>query len=129
MNFLGGWLDADKRTVRLGKNKADQSIPLALPGVAKAEVGANVFVGVRPEDLRAPTDNVSLPISVDMCEVLGADTLVHGQLAGQAQKITVRLPGRVRAEAGASQAYGFSADKCHLFDADSGRRIELSRAN
>ena len=85
-----------------------------LPGTAHAGT-----VGIRPEDLTVAADG-PIEMQVQAVEELGAQRLVHGHTAGEAITITMAptapLSDTLRLTA--------AQDKLHLFDQQSGARIE-----
>ena len=82
MNFLAG--DAPPRTGRgVVLDGSAQALPFPLPSSAPR---GKVTVGIRPEHLEPVSrDAATLELAVDLVEALGADSLVHGQLAGDGQ--------------------------------------------
>jgi hypothetical protein len=89
--------------------------------------GRPVTLGIRPEDiaLGAPSEAGAFAFSVEMSEELGLGRLLHGRLAG-ADAIML-LPTGARFPAG-NFAVRLPAAALHLFDHESGRRIELPAA-
>ena len=81
-----------------------------------------VTLGIRPEHLMADA-NGDLAVTVGLFEHLGANTLMHGTVEGTQTDITVSLPGHVSADAGSVMRFSASPDLLHLFDPDSGKRI------
>ncbi len=102
------------------------------PGVNVDQLPANLRLGVRPEHFEAACPNdVMLQMSVDLVEALGADTLVHAQSAGAeapdthaaGAHWTLRLPGGSKVKAGDKLPVRVAPEHIHLFDGDSGARI------
>ena len=89
----------------------------------KGEEG-KVKLGVRPEHLM-PDEDGPICVSVKMAEPLGANTLLHGKIAGSDQAFTISMQG-VHLLKGDTPELRFSvqAGKAHLFDADTGLRRE-----
>jgi len=85
---------------------------------------ADVKLGIRPEHL-VPDKKGPLQAILQIAEPLGANTLLHGRIAGAQKTITVSLPGVHRIDGG-QEAMRFSVhpDHIHLFDARSGMRLE-----
>jgi sn-glycerol 3-phosphate transport system ATP-binding protein len=105
---------------------------LALPGGARIDFGARlggrggVTLGLRPEHLEAvPAGEAMFDIRVELVEALGADTLVHGRLAGEGEgaPLTVRLPGVSRVAAGQVLPLAVAPDNIHVFDSETGQRL------
>jgi sn-glycerol 3-phosphate transport system ATP-binding protein len=86
--------------------------------------GASVMVGIRPEHITlANGEKDAFQIPVELVEVLGADTLVHGPLNGGSQ-LTIRLPGSYKVAQGDKLKLRINPDKLHLFDPDTGMRLK-----
>ena len=92
----------------------------ALPLSDKIASGAELVVGLRPEDL-VPAENGdgNLPIRVAYVEELGAHRLVHGIIEGQA--LVASVPG----EYPLSDTLVLHADPAlmHVFDPQTGKRL------
>ena len=87
-------------------------------------VGADgpVKLGVRPEHL-VPDDVGPLRVDVKMAEPLGANTLLHGFIEGNAAGFTVSLQGVHLMDAdNATRRFCIEAGKAHVFDAKTGLR-------
>ena len=86
-----------------------------------------ILLGLRPEHLEiARDDDHDIEIGVRAIEILGADTLAHGEMIGMnghAQEMVVRLPGDMRVTEGDRLPLRMQAGKAHLFDAVSGLRL------
>jgi sn-glycerol 3-phosphate transport system ATP-binding protein len=65
-----------------------------------------------------------IKIEVEMLEQLGASTLVHGKLQGTETSFVVSLDGIQTAEIGTVLSFAVSKKTLHLFDADTGKRID-----
>jgi sn-glycerol 3-phosphate transport system ATP-binding protein len=100
------------------------------------EAGRPVMLGVRPEHLVVGDGAgiCDIPLRVELIEALGADTVVHGRLGEDgdlaedrvrsAADLLVRLPGSARVRAGDRLHVAITPGEVHLFDRDTGRRIE-----
>ena len=121
MNFLPGTVSADRRGVTL--DGSSQALPVPPPMSASQDT---VTVGLRPEHLE-PTarDAATLELTVDLVEALGADNLVHGQLAGGAlgSALTVRVDGARRIAAGETLPLAVAPEHVHFFEVGTGRRL------
>jgi len=122
MNILNTKIGADGSSVEISK-----SISLPLGSNALSEyAGKDVKLGVRPEHLElAEGDQDSLPLTVTLVEHLGADTLVHGHFGDDQTDMTVRRSGTFKAMSGDKLPISITREHIHLFDADSGRRLDL----
>ena len=121
MNFLAGTPAPDGPGVVL--DGSAQALPFPLPSSAPR---GKVTVGIRPEHLEPVSrDAATLELAVDLVEALGADSLVHGQLAGDGQgpAVTVRVDGALRVAAGETLPLALAPERVHFFDAGNGRRL------
>jgi sn-glycerol 3-phosphate transport system ATP-binding protein len=80
--------------------------------------GRKLIIGIRPEHVTLGGD---LVLTIELVEPLGPETLVHGRLP-DGQEMVVRLPGLPPGEENLSIA--LPADALHVFDAETGKRIE-----
>jgi sn-glycerol 3-phosphate transport system ATP-binding protein len=113
MNFLPGRLLHGGTVVRLD---AGPLIPLQ-----GRRSGDAVTIGIRPEHLTP--GGADLALGVDLIEPLGSETLLHGNVIGSdALAIVVKVPGAVMPCETIS--VGVQAERVHIFDAATGRRIE-----
>jgi ABC-type sugar transport system ATPase subunit len=83
--------------------------------------GDKVTLGVRPHHLRRVDPDVGLPVTVQLVEALGAETVVHGKTAG-GQRILAVLAGQDPLAAGDIIALAFERRQTHAFNND-GRRV------
>jgi sn-glycerol 3-phosphate transport system ATP-binding protein len=85
-------------------------------------VDGPVKFGIRPEHLMAD-DAGPIRVTVKMAEPLGANTLLHGFLAGTNESFTISLQGVHQLSADNSEmAFAVQPNKAHLFDAQTGLR-------
>ncbi len=87
------------------------------------DASGDILLGIRPEHMERDAEG---PVALDirMAEPLGANTLLHGRLAGLDQEIVVSLPGVHRDDVTAGSArFRVPPDACHLFDPATGRRM------
>ncbi|MDO5710330.1 MAG: sn-glycerol-3-phosphate ABC transporter ATP-binding protein UgpC [Micrococcales bacterium] len=98
--------------------------PVERDVLAKAH-GATVTLGVRPEDMD-PTDSEGLPIFIDVVEELGADAYIYGTLEGSRsdRPIIARVDGRRPPAKGETVHFSPKGNHIHLFDAETGLRLE-----
>ena len=121
MNFLPGTIAEDRQGVTL--DGSNQGLPVPPPASA---VHDRVTVGIRPEHLEPVSrDAAALELTVDLVEALGADSLVHGQPAGNGQgpSMTVRVDGARRVTAGETLPLAIAPERVHFFDSGNGRRL------
>jgi sn-glycerol 3-phosphate transport system ATP-binding protein len=81
--------------------------------------GTPVTIGIRPE--HALLDAAGMPLAVDLVEPLGSETLLHGRL-GDGSPFVVKLVGT--APTLPSYAVRLPPAELHVFDAETGRRLE-----
>ena len=121
MNLIPG------RIAEGGKALAgDGDIRIQLPAQLGSLDGRRVLLGVRPEHLEAcPPQVALLGPDIDFIELLGSDSLVYGHLGADKQgaRIAARLHTSVVAKEG-HLPLRFAPEHMHLFDPDSGKRIE-----
>ncbi|WP_127522370.1 sn-glycerol-3-phosphate import ATP-binding protein UgpC [Mesorhizobium sp. Z1-4] len=128
MNLIEAVVEGDGRALAVGASRlAPFSHSPAL------EPGRPVTLGIRPEHLRRAHANekADMDLVVSAAEILGADTLAHGRIAPGgtgAAPLIVRLPGNVRLETGARLPLVLEPGAAHLFDGETGRRIDLAEA-
>src|SRR5581483_4469939 len=115
MNFLPG------RVVEGGAVALADGSRLAA-AVDSAAAGAPVTVGLRPEHLALDGEAASLQLTVELIEMLGADTIVHGALGTSGATLMARLPGTVRVAVGERVPLAIARAQVHVFD-DAGRRL------
>ena len=80
--------------------------------------GRAVTLGVRPEHVRVTPGG--MPMTVELVEPLGSETLVHGRLA-DGTALTCKLPGAE--PVGERMDVAFDVACLHLFDAATGLRL------
>ena len=88
-------------------------------GAREGVDGRPLIVGIRPEHVQLARDGV--PLHVDLMEPLGSETLVHGRLPGEVP-LTLRVAGPP--PAGERFAVAFPPAHLHVFDRESGRRLD-----
>ena len=93
-----------------------------LPAQHPAEVGRTVLVGLRPEHLEIAAAG-PLPLTVELLERLGADTIVHGRLGGDGTVLTARAAGTVNPGLGEVLRFAVRPEHIHLFDLETGQRL------
>jgi sn-glycerol 3-phosphate transport system ATP-binding protein len=110
-----------------GKSLAsDGDMHMRLPEARPSLEGRDVLLGVRPEHFEiCEASAAMLNPDIDFIELLGSDSLVYGHLgAGKAgARMAARLHTSVVAKEG-RLPLRFSAQHMHLFDPESGKRLE-----
>ena len=121
MNFIPAVLSTDGQFVEL---PGAIRLPLdhgRLPGHG----GKEVILGIRPEHFEpVKEENNTVRLRVDHTEILGADTLVYGHFGEHKDSLTVRLPAIRHIEKQTLLLLTVSSKNLHLFDKESGNRIE-----
>ena len=82
-----------------------------------------VTLGIRPEHLLQQADG-PLRIQFGLLEHLGANTLLHGKIENSDTGITASIPGHLDAEPGSILGFTAPVELQHLFETDTGKRIE-----
>jgi multiple sugar transport system ATP-binding protein len=117
MNFLPGTLvegHADRALVRL---HSGELLEARVDARAIAQ-GAEVTLGIRPEDAEPGTLTQHLVREVQWQERLGESTYLYVDSSTIGQSWIVKAPGRARANTGQRIAIALPANAMHLFDAD-----------
>jgi sn-glycerol 3-phosphate transport system ATP-binding protein len=121
MNFMPAKLADSGRTIDLGGGVA---LPVSA-AVLGAEDGRPVMLGIRPEHLQQRTEKTAdtLEVTVDLVEMLGADSLVYGTIKGTEAHLTARLPGVAHARPGDTIYLRPADGEVHLFDRETEKRL------
>jgi len=117
MNLIDGQMDAEGKSLTL----PDGSV-IALP--APRAVGKAVKLGIRPEHFGLGEGENQVPLHVRVVEQLGADTLVHGNLGDTNVPMVLRLEGVQTLQAGGVVQLHIPRDALHVFDGETGKRVE-----
>jgi len=90
---------------------------------------ASVTLGVRPEDLIVTSNDEGLAVEVDVVEEVGADAYIYGRTldTGTGTQVVARVSGREIPGKGTKLFLTTDSERIHLFDTESGRRIESVR--
>ena len=115
MNFLPATLTEGGHAARL----ANGTVWRFTDGTRPGGEGQTVTIGIRPEHL-LPDGPDGLPVTIDLAEPLGSETVLHGRLA-DGTELTARIPGGMPGE-GLRLAPDLAA--LHIFDATSGKRLD-----
>ncbi len=105
-----------------GVQFGDAVLPIAREVLSKAS-GSRVTVGIRPEKLTVAEHG--LVVDVDVVEELGSDGYLYGraQLDGTEHNIVVRVDAISHPRAGERIHLQADASAVHVFDAESGQRL------
>ncbi|AOK28529.1 MULTISPECIES: sn-glycerol-3-phosphate import ATP-binding protein UgpC [Burkholderia] len=102
-----------------GSGRAAAGTGTAGAGVAIAP-GREWILGVRPEHMAVSEGVAHATLSVDSCELLGADNLAHGRWGPH--DVAVRLPHTARVARGETLPVALPAQHLHFFDPATGKR-------
>jgi multiple sugar transport system ATP-binding protein len=130
MNLLRGQLvQQDGLQLDLGSIR----VPLGQPPVTGADLvrllGSQVVAGLRPEDLRlgtapdSPPGAARLAAVLELIEPVGNEAFVNAR-AGTLE-LVLRAPPHSLPAPGAAVTLSFAPERLHIFDARTGRRLEL----
>ncbi|MEX2199468.1 MAG: sn-glycerol-3-phosphate import ATP-binding protein UgpC [Burkholderiales bacterium] len=102
-------------------------VHVRLPELRAAFDGRDVLLGVRPEHFETCEPGAAMMNpDIDFIELLGSDSLVYGHLG--VDKSGARVAARLHTSVVAKQGrlpLRFAAEHMHLFDPESGKRIEV----
>ncbi|HEY2133950.1 MAG TPA: sn-glycerol-3-phosphate ABC transporter ATP-binding protein UgpC [Acetobacteraceae bacterium] len=115
MNFLPATLSHGGTAAQLGIGPL---IPFA-DGKRPGADGRTLTIGLRPEHVLPAPDG--LPMQIDLIEPLGSETVIIGRLEG-GDMMSVKLAGAAPASETMSIAIG--AEHLHVFDAETGLRLD-----
>ncbi|MEX3923414.1 ABC transporter ATP-binding protein [Paraburkholderia sp. BR10936] len=115
MNFAEGTVMSDARGTAL---VLEDGVRIVLPE-GKAQAGARVTLGVRPEHIEAGGD---VPFTVDVIEPTGAETHLYGKIGATTWCVTTRA--RPDVSPGQRMTLGLPLAHLHLFDTESGKRLD-----
>ena len=131
MNFLhGSVVLGDGGYHFMGQATGLDRIELSarLGEIARGYLGKPLVLGVRPEHFSAceADDPQAIHAKVEVGEPLGAESFIHLSVANGG-KLVVRLVGIVQSNIGQSLSVKPNLDEVHLFDPESGLRLEAPR--
>lgn len=125
--FVAQFIGAPSMNMINGQVKGKQ---IELSNGAKVDLpkpsdGANVILGIRPNDLLVANGSGKAKAlfegTITVVEPLGAETLVYTDVGGQ--EVIATAPGRTPPKVGAKVTLTAEAESLHLFDAASGEAI------
>jgi multiple sugar transport system ATP-binding protein len=120
-NLLPARLDGDDGTLVVGASRI--ALDGALAACARSANGAELVLGVRPEDVRIDGAAAHAGAEVVAVEPLGAETIVRTRLPGIAQDLLVRTGRTATAKVGDHLLLAFDLAAAHLFDPVTTRRL------
>ena len=102
-------------------NKVTFSNNASLP--TNSKFNGSVNVGLRPEDFKLD-QNGPIKLKVELVELIGANTLIHGKLDNSNEVLVASIAGVVKENTiGKNINLSFQNDKLHLFDTNTDLRI------
>ncbi|HZF76089.1 MAG TPA: sn-glycerol-3-phosphate ABC transporter ATP-binding protein UgpC [Acetobacteraceae bacterium] len=117
MNFLSATLAEGGTAAML---KAGPTLRFA-DGPREGPAGMPVIIGIRPEHLVLAEGPDSIPMTVELAEPLGSETVIHGRIPG-GEILTGRLPV-VPPDQGAALPVVIPPEAVHVFTGEDGRRL------
>ena len=118
MNLLPGTLGPDGTIALEGEITVRHTDSLA------AEAGRSVLYGIRPEDLQLVGEGAGIAFGVDVVETTGREIELFGTLGSR--RICVLLQGRANVRPGETVWIIPAPERAHVFDAESGVRLEAT---
>ena len=80
-------------------------------------------VGMRPEDFKID-NNGSINLNVELVELIGSNTLIHGKLSKSNEILVASIPGVIKDNLkGKDLNLSFDESRIHLFDVNTDQRI------
>ena len=128
--FVAGFLGSppmNQLSGVLNENGAEiNGVQIKLNVAIADNVGRNVVVGIRPEDvtLQAGADTSVLPIELDLVEPLGSEALLHAQRDGTNLVFKADTNGSIDHLSGVKEVH-VPAERVKIFDPESGQAINL----
>ena len=104
-----------------GSNKLILANKASLPVNSKFKGPVNI--GMRPEDFELD-QNGPIKLKVELVELIGANTLIHGKLENSNEILVASISGVVKEDTiGKNINLSIQNDKLHLFDTNTDLRI------
>ena len=119
MNLLKGILTSSLEFIFEDKYKL--SPPARLEKGLKAYVGREIFLGIRPEDVRVSGESQNLKFELEQIEPVGAEAFLYFK-AGD-QKLVTRERFYENLHPGIFSELSFNLDKALFFDLKTGENI------
>ncbi len=129
MNFFTGTLKDG--TLQLGD--VSVSVPEGKMKVLRDQgyVGKEIILGIRPEDFHdeplfiESSAGTKVTVTVDVAELMGAETMVYAQINGQ--DFVARVDARSEVKPGQKLDLALDLNKAHFFDAQTESRIRSEK--
>jgi len=122
MNTIKGVIARDNGVLAL--RTADGTL-LPLPQDCGAPIGKAIHYGFRPEHLGLSRSDSAIAALIGVVEPMGSETLVHLAIGGEPAVAVFRE--RIGARPGATLLVEPDVTKLNLFDAETGRALDISR--
>ena len=133
MNLIGGTFEQDRgRLCFVPRNGTPIPVPPGtLPGASKVGPGRECFLGIRPEHISLPGLDPNsngggsfgeISAEVVLVEVTGLDT--HIVASAPDGEITILIRGRFDTAAGDRLSFRLNFSAAHVFDAETGERLD-----
>ncbi len=103
---------------------SDTLIPLPPEMLASLPTDRDIKLGIRPECFRTEPGPLHLTLRCEVTELTGPELILSGSIGGQ--RLVAALPPRTGAAVGSDVTLAFDLEMLHLFDAESGLRIEAA---
>ena len=104
-----------------GSNKLILANKASLP--VNSKFNGPVNIGMRPEDFELD-QNGPIKLKVELVELIGANTLIHGKLENSNEILVASISGVVKEDTiGKNINLSIQNDKLHLFDTNTDLRI------
>lgn len=129
--FVAGFLGSPSMNFIDAKNVSRYSDGLTqrMTGYTSNNAGKNIQIGVRPEQLfqidEGSEGDLVLDVTVLAVEDLGADCLIYIELKSDESQLIWRATAGTEVEIGEQLRLAASSDSLHLFDSETGTRIEV----
>lgn len=132
MNFIPGIVD-EKGNFTTEDGVYTIEIPFGKVEMLKKHdfIGKKVMLGIRPEDIHDDQEPIFfetypdavMDVTVDMGELLGAETNIYTTIAGA--NVIAAVPARDDVTFGSEMKLVLDMNKCHFFDAETEKNIAL----
>jgi multiple sugar transport system ATP-binding protein len=126
MNFIEGVIQRAESGTRGSGMCTFKGIDLSLDVPCDSESHGRVFLGVRPQHIEVAADGQNRPrAEVAVVEPMGNEQIVYVTLSG-GDKLVAVAPPQDQIRPGDNVSIRIRAEGVHIFDAESGRRIDPS---